>query len=762
MMKKLIPILWVLLLVLSIPAIAVAAANNEAPQPPQQQVYLYVDSNLIIKDDAIAQLSTVTPNIAPVVKNGTTFVPLRAVAETFGATVSYDAKNKIASVEYAGIKGEFPIGKNSYSVDGKTKTLLANIYLSGGVTYVPLRAICENILGLQVDYLHSVISISVAPSTLNADTVSKIKDKLGAVLKVTSTSKLSALVQASWGSGSVADGDKNDQAVQGLGAEPSAAEDSSADYSGSQDYATNAQVAGIDEGDIVKVDGDNIYVCSSNRLVMLEANGDAVEELGEFTIPEGYIREMYVKDGIVALIGSKNDYIYYYEERSLSSDLSIMPPLGSSSVFVYVLEAANGDGEFDQLKYFEIEGNYTASRLKDDQLFLISNYYAYDGGDIIPLYSDSAAGVKAKPLAIDKMYYSAHDPGASYLDISTINISDDSPAQTTSAIGNGYTVYMSTDAIYATGYSWQDDSSYGTEILKFSVSSSGETSLMAVGYVEGYILNQFALDEYGGNLRIATTGDESNNIFVLDPFLNLIGELRGIAEDESIYAVRFIEDRGYLVTYRTIDPFFAFDLSDPTNPTQLGYLELPGYSNYLHPIAADLMLGIGYETQDIFVKDKNGRETVIGTRQGGIKLSLFDVSDPLNPVELDTEILGDAYSYTEAAYNHKAFMTDSGKGVYGFPATIYDDKSDYASGAVLLQISGKSFDDVTFAEAGEPDYSSDMYFQRLVYIGDTYYFIDYGTVYTVALGDDSCTEVYQIEGGYSGDTPVDVPVVYME
>lgn len=104
-------------------------------------------------------------------------------------------------------------------------------------------------------------------------------------------------------------------------------------------------------------------------------------------------------------------------------------------------------------------------------------------------------------------------------------------------------------------------------------------------------------------------------------------------------------------------------------------------------------------------------------------------------------------------------MANSSKGVFGFPATIYENKDDYASGVVMLLISGKEFADVTFAPTAEPDYSSDMYFQRLFYIGDTYYYLDYGTIYTVDMADGSCTEVYQISGGNNVE-PVTPPIVY--
>ncbi|NLF80630.1 MAG: hypothetical protein GX572_05505, partial [Clostridia bacterium] len=554
MMKRLIPILLTLSLIFALPATAWAmdkasAAEVQAPQ----LIFLHIDSNLIIKDGEITQLSTATPNIAPVVKNGTTFVPLRAVAEIFAAQVNYYAASKTAVVEAGAVTGKFPIGKTSYSVNGKTKTLPAATYVSNGVTYVPLRAVCESILSLKVSYQSSVIAIAAEQPALSAAQVARVKERLAAVLKIPSAAKLNALVRTSRSVSGFGYGAKDELSVNDLAEAPQANTDAG---DGGGEYVTNAQVAGIDEGDIVKVEGNHIFACSGSRVVMLSAEGDEVQSLGEFSVPDGHIHEMYVRDGIVALIGTRNDFVYYYSEKL--SDIGILPVFGDPSTFVYVLDA--GQGQFSQVKYFEIEGHYNDSRLQDDRLFLITNYYAAADGDIIPLYSDSASSVKARPLAIDRMYYSTHDSGLNFLDISTIRISDGSPAQTTTAIGSGYTVYMSADAIYAAGSYWNEGNDYGTEILKFAVGESGETALVACGSVPGRLINQFAMDEYQGHLRIATSDDEGNNIFVLGPFLNPVGELRGIAEGESIYAARFLDDRGYVVTYRNIDPFFTFDL----------------------------------------------------------------------------------------------------------------------------------------------------------------------------------------------------------
>lgn len=178
--------------------------------------------------------------------------------------------------------------------------------------------------------------------------------------------------------------------------------------------------------------------------------------------------------------------------------------------------------------------------------------------------------------------------------------------------------------------------------------------------VPGQPLNQFSLDEYNGNLRIATTignsgwgrgigaaGASVNDVYVLDKDLKILGSVQGLGETEKIYSARFVEDKGYLVTFRQIDPFYVLDLSDPQNPALKGQLKIPGFSSYLHPITKDKILGVGQEGS-------------------AVKISLFDVADPANPVERDKYTLKEYWS--EVNSTHHAFLIDRKYEVFFMPA----------------------------------------------------------------------------------------------
>jgi inhibitor of cysteine peptidase len=176
----------------------------------------------------------------------------------------------------------------------------------------------------------------------------------------------------------------------------------------------------------------------------------------------------------------------------------------------------------------------------------------------------------------------------------------------------------------------------------------------STGTVFGTTLNQFSLDEYDGYLRVATTVGENfgssakneNDIYVLDSNLKIVGQIQGLGLDERIYSARFVGDKGYLVTFKQIDPFFVLNLSDPKNPQMKGELKIPGYSSYLHPIGQNLVLGIGMES-------------------GQVKISLFDVSDPNNPFEKDKYMLKEGWS--EISETHHAFLIDQKHQIFFLP-----------------------------------------------------------------------------------------------
>jgi len=181
------------------------------------------------------------------------------------------------------------------------------------------------------------------------------------------------------------------------------------------------------------------------------------------------------------------------------------------------------------------------------------------------------------------------------------------------------------------------------------------------------------MDEKDGYFRIATTTGEiwrtdeftsKNHLFILDNKLKVIGSVKDIAPTERIYSMRFMGDKAYMVTFRETDPFYVIDLKDPKNPTILGHLKIPGYSNYLHPYDENHIIGFGKEVY----------ETKQGFLEGGMKIAVFDVSDVSKPVEKHKVEIGGRGTYSELLSNHKALLFDNSRNLLAFPVTVYSEE----------------------------------------------------------------------------------------
>ncbi|MFA6907550.1 MAG: beta-propeller domain-containing protein [Candidatus Micrarchaeia archaeon] len=209
-----------------------------------------------------------------------------------------------------------------------------------------------------------------------------------------------------------------------------------------------------------------------------------------------------------------------------------------------------------------------------------------------------------------------------------------------------------------------------TEAHKFAL--DGSFSYKGQAAVPGHVLNQFSMDEYNGYFRIATTSGQpwdsanpsSNNVYVMDAGMKVVGKLEGLAKGESIYSARFMGNRGYLVTFKKIDPLFVVDLSVPTAPSVLGQLKIPGYSDYLHPYDETHLIGLGKDAAAA-----EGKNQDFAWYQG-VKLSLFDVSDVSRPKEVAKYEIGDRGTDSYALQDHKAFLFSKERGLLAIPVLL--------------------------------------------------------------------------------------------
>ncbi len=307
-----------------------------------------------------------------------------------------------------------------------------------------------------------------------------------------------------------------------------------------------------------------------------------------------------------------------------------------------------------------------------------------------------------------------------------------------------------------------------TVIHKINV-QNGDIEYNDKGEVPGRVLNQFSMDEHNENFRIATTtgdtwdGRSLNHIYVLDKNMQLAGSVENLAEGERIYSARFLGDKAYMVTFKQVDPLFVIDLKDPKKPEVLGYLKIPGYSDYLHPYDENHIIGIGKDTTDK------------GLYQG-LKIALFDITNVSAPKEEAKALIGDRGSDSFALQDHKAFLFDKKRNLLALPvsvAKINESRSEgqgrmiewaYGDviyrGAYVFNVSEKGITllskithfNATNGAGYDYDYTKEI--KRSLLMDQTLYTVSFGTVKANNLNDFSevkSLELFEAPVKYNGE-----------
>ncbi|MBQ9984607.1 MAG: beta-propeller domain-containing protein [Lachnospiraceae bacterium] len=464
-----------------------------------------------------------------------------------------------------------------------------------------------------------------------------------------------------------------DSSLRGAGS----GEESNADFS-----TTNTQEKEVDEGDVIKTDGKYIYKIISkfngdigytiHQLTITETDNGNLKVLGTIDLSEGtkpeedvYLdfKEFYLYDNYLVALFAFTDYSGKHEN--------------TTRITLYDISDKENP---KRVRTLTQSGNYESSRISDGYLYTISNFYEANLDTPTP-YSNYIPSINGTTMECEDIYYPDNVLIETTYVVTSLNLDNPEDFTDTAAIPtNGGQVYVSDSSIYF--YTTLYDHVTKTEIVKVNydkgILTPGENAI-----ITGYLYDSFALSEYDGHLRIvatipannisllrtdlfkvgsANTEDTTENVvvkedvnvlYILDKDMKLTGKISGIAPGEQIYSARFMGDIGYFVTFKTVDPLFSVDLSDPTNPKIIGQLKIPGFSNYLHAYEDGLLLGLGEEY------DPNTMDYL------GLKLSMFDISDPANVTEQDKYIIENS-TYTDAQYNHKALMIDPKKNLFGF------------------------------------------------------------------------------------------------
>lgn len=539
----------------------------------------------------------------------------------------------------------------------------------------------------------------------------------------------------------------------------------------SPDYShTNIQEEGVDEPDRVKTDGSYIYTVSGEHFFLLKSwPSDQTSEVSRYKI-EGSPQSLFVFQKKVII------FTYLFAPPIYAAEPA-GPTAVTPSMKATVLDITN-QAKPVLLREIYFEGALADARMVNGNVHMMITSLAYvdysggggaigggtapaEGADGYPaanapedikakfpkhvdiVYSGGAANKQENVICpCENVYYPPKPTGSSLSTLFTIDLADPTgQSKSVSVMGSGSIVYASSRNIYLAsindGFWVMYDTVTGPEastiIHRFDI--EGVPVYKGSGTVPGWPLNQYSMSEFDGHLRVATTEDRwwqqqppINSVFVLEigpGNLQPVGSITGLGKTgERLYSVRFIENKGYAVTYEQVDPLYTLDLSDPKNPLKAGSLEVPGVSTYLHPLDSTHLLAIG-----------------MSTGLSGVDLSLFDVGDFAHPRLVARETL-DAGSYSSAQYDPKAFtyyaplgalvipITAWGQGVIPGPdvPVLTGQDNSFFNGVYIFNVDPEK----GFTKTGEVDHSVFYANQD----GDVYYYPD-NVDRSLFIGSDS-------------------------
>ncbi len=512
--------------------------------------------------------------------------------------------------------------------------------------------------------------------------------------------------------------------------------------------STYTQVLGVDEADTIKTDGEYIYYMDTDRTIsIIKTDNGKTEFITKLEKPitkeiaESYFSDFYIyNDKLIALISSRN-------------------PSTSNSGYntgVYLYDISDKRNITLSDRFIQC-GAYCSSRMIDNKLYVVSSAYAKDE-DFIPYVFDnkSTDDESSKKQLEPENIYSVENPSRKCFAVASfVDVDESAHAVTTKAfLGSANEIYCNTENLYITAQNnvWLEQlnssSNYDeniaqeftpkeyTQIVKVKLNE--KLDFAASCKVNGYIVNQYSLDEYNGNVRVATTSSygvsKTNNLYVLDSNLKGLGKVTGFAKNEDIQAVRYVEDTAFVITYLEIDPLFVIDLSDPRKPEITGSVNISGYSTLIVPVDKNTILGIGYgsENTELNIND-------------GVKIVTFDISDKSAPKVLDTKVYD--YCYSAVHYNPKALLVNFERGDFTIPLNYekygyidYDDYPDSSykeasttdrhSGVLNFRVDDGKINVIDNYVSGEFGYyTANTVVDRCVYIGDYIYMLGVNIAY---------------------------------
>jgi uncharacterized secreted protein with C-terminal beta-propeller domain len=487
---------------------------------------------------------------------------------------------------------------------------------------------------------------------------------------------------------------------------------------------TNVQVAGVDEGDIVKTDGTYIYEISRQGLVILKAWPANSMTVVSRTPIEGSPIALYLDGSRITVLSSIYagttvtdplvrtpdgfPLVYPSYVKTKVTELDVTDPTAPQTV-----QATYFDGSYDTSRdingivYVVVQNSFTGlpapaftnfngETIYESQDSYLARIAGHEFDLALPhFYVHQNPSDLTSPLVPEGF---VSDPATIYQPLSandynllTVMSFDTSsnatgPSATVSVMTSyASTVYASATHLYVLSPRWASDPAFpgtGTLVEQFNLQGT-QVTLGATGWVPGQALSQFWVDESGPYLRIVTTQDwglnATNSLYVLmaeGGTLSIVGSMEDLAHGLQMQGVRFMGDRAFLTTASTVDPLFTVDVSVPTWPRAIAELHIPGQFTYLQPLDATHLLGLGWSSP-----------------YHGVLLGLFDISDLSSPSEISSYTIAPAGwpwgTFSEAQWDHHALSyfpeyQELAIPIYGTYTSL--NFTDYVSSLFVFQV----------------------------------------------------------------------------
>ena len=558
--------------------------------------------------------------------------------------------------------------------------------------------------------------------------------------------------------------------------------------------STNTQESGVDEADRIEYDGNILYLAAypqwfdgstnQSKVRVLERQNDfSLNEVAELPLRDenSNIHGLYQHNDRLAVL-SINTQIYTIDALSLSPT-PWSPNEQRLTLDIYDTSLPSNPSTVTNI---QIEGAMVSSRRIDDNLYIVTSFTAYIEGlnpnastdeELLANYStilntpdsqlmpkiyqndDQGAPLNSTEDCVIPAQANDKDGYAHLLTVSRINLTDPKDIQSSCISSVANMIYMSEANLYLS-------SSLDNQTVLHKVSLDANLTYQATGKVNGIIgwrgAPNLRLSEQDNNLRIVTsdydTSMPEHRLSILTQQGNELTISATLPNDtfpepigkpgEDIYAVRFLGDRGYIVTFERIDPLYVIDLADPINPRVLGALEIPGFSSYLHPLDNGYLLGIGQQV-NVNIISEDGVVTDQPVTQEGMKISLFNVSDPTNPIEVNSIIKSSSYTPVEYDYRALSVLNNNSNYQFALPIESWNMPSDESVGfwvasnsLMLLEVDTTSNNpELILRNEVRPDVSDKSYVygweDRSVIHGNNVYYIHGNQVWQTTWAKDA-------------------------